>query len=105
MINLVDIIDQASLTEVNELQQTQDHDTERRAEEIREELKRLCIEKESKGLAECRQTDITSHVIKVTDNKPIRHKVRPVPYYRREEFQQIIRDQKCILIPSSTPRL
>ena len=51
IINLVDIIDQASLTEANELQQAQDQETERRTEEIREELKRLCIEIESKGLA------------------------------------------------------
>ena len=104
MINLVDIIDEASLTEANELQQAQDRETERRTEGIREELKRLFIEIKSKGLAECRQTDITSHVIKMTDNKPIRHKVRPVPYHRREEFQQIIRDQLAagIIRPSTS---
>ena len=58
----------------------------------------------AKGLAECRQTDITSHVIKMTDNKPIRHKVRPVPYHCREEFQQIIRDQLAagIIRPSTS---
>ena len=104
MINLVDIIDQVSLTEANETQHAQDQETERRTEKIREELKRLCIEIESKGLAECRETDITSHVIKMTDNKPIRHKVRPVPYHCREEFQQIIRDQLAagIIRPSTS---
>ena len=104
MINLVDIIDQASLIEANEIKQAQNQETERRTEEIREELKRLCIEIESKGLAECRQTDITSHVIKVTDNKPIRHKARPVPYHCREEFQQIIKDQLAagIIRPSTS---
>ena len=104
MTNLVNIIDQASLTDANELERAQDQETERRNEEIREELKRLCIEIEAKGLAECRQTDITSNVIKMTDNKPIRHKVRPVPYHCREEFQQIIRDQLavCIIRPSTS---
>ena len=29
----------------------------------------------------------------MTDNKPIRHKVRPVPYHCRKEFEQIIKDQ------------
>ena len=104
MINLVDIIDQASLTEANEIKRAQDQKSERRTEDIREEIKRLCIEIESKGLAECRQTDITSHVIKMTNNKPIRHKVRTVPYHCREEFQQIIRDQLAagIIRPSTS---
>ena len=52
MINPVDIVDQASLTEANELQRAQDQETELRTEEIREELKRLCIEIESKRLSE-----------------------------------------------------
>ena len=59
-INLVDIINQAALSEQ---QSTVQDDWERRADEIRSELKRVCIEIESKGLAECRQTDITSHRI------------------------------------------
>ena len=44
MINLVDIIDQASLNEATEAQRSHEEETERRTEEIREELKRLCIE-------------------------------------------------------------
>ena len=104
MINLVDIIDQASLNKATETQRVHEEETERRTEEIREELKRLCIEIESKGLAECRQTDITSHVIEMTDNKPIRQKERPVPYHCREEFQQIIKDQLAagIIRPSTS---
>ena len=104
MINLVDTIDQASLNESIETQRINEEDTERRTEEIREQLKRLCIEIESKGLAECRQTDITSHVIKMTDSKPMRHKSRPVPYHCREEFQHIIPDQLAagIIKPSTS---
>ena len=89
-INLVDIINNAALSELEKVDQ---NDWDNRADEIRSELKRVCIEIESKGLAECRQTDITSHRIEMTDNKPIRHKVRPVPYHCRKEFEQIIKDQ------------
>ena len=46
----------------------------------------MCIEIESKGLAECKQTDITSHRIEMNDFKPIRHNVRAVSYHRRKEF-------------------
>ena len=91
-INLVDIIDQATLSVKTSNAEIQD-DWETKAEEIRSELKKICIEIESKGLAECRQTDITSHRIEMTDTKPIRHKVRPVPYQSRKEFEQIIKDQ------------
>ena len=89
-INLVDIINQAALSEQQSMEQ---NDWDKRADEIRSELKRVCIEIGSKGLAECRQTDITSHRIEMTDNKPIRHKVRSVPYHCRKEFEQIIKDQ------------
>ena len=89
-INLVDIINNAALSEHANVEQ---NDWDKRADEIRSELKRVCIEIESKGLAECRQTDVTSHRIEMTDNKPIRHKVRPVPYHCRKEFEQIIKDQ------------
>ena len=55
-------------------------------------------------MAECRQTDITSHKIEQTDNKPIRHKVRPIPYHCRMEFEQIIKDQLSagIIRPSTS---
>ena len=43
MINLVDIIDQASLNEATETQRILEEETERRTEKIREELKRLCF--------------------------------------------------------------
>ena len=66
-INLVDIINKASLSEQ---QINEQNDLDKRADEIRSELKRACIEIESKSLAECRQTDITSHRIEMTDNKP-----------------------------------
>ena len=69
MINLIDIIDQASLTEAIETQTTQDQDLEKRTEEIRTELKQCCIEIESRGLVKCRKTDITSHKIKMTNTK------------------------------------
>ena len=82
-INLVDMIEQAAKIE-NETEVEFQEDWETKAEEIRSELKKVCIEIESKGLAECRQTDITSHKIEMTDNKPIRHKVRPVPYHCRK---------------------
>ena len=62
-------------------------------DEIRSELKNLCIEIEFKDLVECKQTDITSHKIEMTDNKPIRHRVRPVQYHCRDEFHQIIKEQ------------
>ena len=92
--SIYQIIDQASLTvhpkTTNE--DTQD-EWEKRAQEIRSELKRACIEIESKGLAECRQTDITSHEMKMKDTKPIKHKIRPVPYHCMKEFEQIIKDQ------------
>ena len=91
-INVVDMIEQA--TRVESQQDIGIHeDWETKAEEIRSELKKVCIEIESKGLAEFRQTDITSHKIEMTDNKSIRHKVRPVPYHCRKEFEQIIKDQ------------
>ena len=79
-INLVEIIINTALSEqsINE-----SNDWTKKADEIRSELKRVCIDIESRGLAECRQTDITSHRIEMTDNKPIRHKVRPVPYHCR----------------------
>ena len=90
-INVVDIIEQSTRVESQDIEIREDWET--KAEEIRSELKKICIEIESKGLAECRQTDITSHKIEMTDNKPIRHKVRPVPYHCRKEFEQIIKDQ------------
>ena len=31
--------------------------------------------------------------MKITDTKPIQHKIRPVPYHCRKEFEQIIKDQ------------
>ena len=93
-INLVEIIDQVSLTEHSQPSEEDNKDDwEKKAEEIRSELKRVCIEIESKGLAECRPTEITSHEIKMKDTKPIRHKVRPVPYHCWKEFEQIIKDQ------------
>ena len=73
-INLVNIINKASLTEhpnTEPSEEDNNNDWEKKAEEIRSELKRICIEIESKGLAECRQIDITSHEIKMKDNKPI----------------------------------
>ena len=85
MINLINVINQASLSEAQEEQQVEEV-SEQRLEEIRSELKHLCIEIESKGFAECKQTDITSHKIEMTDNKPIRHRVRPVQYHCRDEF-------------------
>ena len=93
-INLVEIIDRASVKEHTKTtgKNTQD-EWEKRAEEIRSELKRACIEIESKGLAECRQTDIINHEMKMKDTKPIKHKIRPVPYHSRKEFEQIIKDQ------------
>ena len=85
-INLVEIIDKASLNEYTKATEEDDtNDWEKKAEKIRSEIKRICIEIESKGLAECRQTDITSHEIKMKDNKPIKHKVRPVPYHCRKD--------------------
>ena len=102
-INVVDIIEQAS--RIEESQDVEIHeDWETKAEEIRSELKKVCIEIESKWLAECSQTDITSHKIEMTDNKPIRHKVRPVPYHCRKEFEQIIKDQLAagIIRPSTS---
>ena len=38
------------------------------------------------------------------DTKPIRHKVRPVPYHCRKEFEQIIKDQLAagIIRPSTS---
>ena len=52
-INLVEIINRASLTEhSNTTSERTQNDWEERAEEIRSELKRACIEIESKGLAE-----------------------------------------------------
>ena len=104
-INLVEIIDQASLTEHTQpSEEDNKNDWEKKAEEIRSELKRVSIEIESKGLAECRQTDITSHEIKMKDTKPIKHKVRPVPYHCRKEFEQIIKDQLAagIIRPSDS---
>ena len=102
-VNMVDIIDNATLIEgpSNVENQVQ---WEKKAEEIRSELKKVCIEIESKGLAECRQTDITSHRIEMMDSKPIRHKVRPVPYHCRKEFEQIIKDQLAagIIRPSTS---
>ena len=92
MINLINVMNQSSLAEAQEEQPTTEV-SEKKMEEIRSELKHLCIEIESKGLAECKQTDITSQKIEMTDNKPIRHRVRPVPYHCREEFHQIIKDQ------------
>ena len=93
-INLVEILNKASLTELPKTLEEDDRDDwEKKAEEIRSELKRVCIEIESKGLAECRQIDITSHEIKMKDTKPIKHKVRPAPYHCRKEFEQIIKDQ------------
>ena len=50
-INLIDIIDHASLSEHTPRDEAQ-NDWEKKAE-----LKRVCIEIESKGLAECRQTN------------------------------------------------
>ena len=91
-INVVYMVEQATRIEGSQDVEIQE-DWETKAEEIRLELKKICIEIESKGLAECRQTDITSHKIEMTDNKPIRHTVRPVPYHCRKEFEQIIKDQ------------
>ena len=98
MIILINVINQASLSE------TQEERSEQKLEEIKSELKNLCIEIESKGLAECKQTDITSHKIEITDDKPIRHRVRPVPYHCRDEFHQIIKDQLAagIIRPSKS---
>ena len=88
----INVVEQA--TRVESQQDIEIHeDWETKKEEIRSELKKICIEIESKGLAECRLTDITSHKIEITDNKPIRHKVRPVPYHCRKKFEQIIKDQ------------
>ena len=104
-INLVEIINKASLTEHPKTSEEDDtNGWEKKAGEIRSELKRICIEIESKGLAECRQTEITSHEIKMKDNKQIRHKVRPVPYHCRKEFEQIIKDQLAagIIRPSDS---
>ena len=103
MINLINVMNQSSLAEAQEEQPTTEV-SEKKMEEIRSELKHLCIEIESKGLAECKQTEITSHKIEVTDNKPIRHRVRPVPYHCREEFHQIIKDQLAagIIRPSKS---
>ena len=101
----MDNIDQAPLTEHPLLTEGDNQDDwEKRAEEIRSELKRVCIGIESKGLAECQQTDITSHEINVMDTKAIRHKVRPVPYHCRKEFEQIIKDQLAagIIRPSDS---
>ena len=93
-INLVKIINRSSSTEHSNAtsEHTQD-DWEKRAEEIRSEIKRACIKIESKGLAECRQTNITSYEMRMKDTKPIRHKIRPVPYHCRKESEQIIKDQ------------
>ena len=55
-INLIDIIDQASLSEPTPRDEAQD-DWEKKADEIRSELKMVCIKNKSKGLAKCRQTD------------------------------------------------
>ena len=79
-INLVEIIDQASLTEHPKptSEDTQD-EWKKRAEEIRSELKQACIEIESKGLAECRQTNITNHEMKMKDVKLIKHMIRSLP--------------------------
>ena len=102
-INLVDMIEQAAKIETGTEVEFQE-DWEAKADEIRSELKKICIEIESKGLAECRQTVITSHKIEMTDNKPIRHKVRSVPYHCRKEFEQIIKDQLAagIIRPSNS---
>ena len=91
-INVVDMIEQATKIEDSKDVEVPE-DWETKAEEIRSELKKICIEIESKGLAECRQTDITSHKIEMTDNKPIRHKIRPERNNCRKEFEQIIKDQ------------
>ena len=56
MINLVNVKDQSSLTETQE-EPPIEEDSEQMLEEIRSELKHLCIEIESKGLAGCKQTD------------------------------------------------
>ena len=77
----------------NNKSENKQNEWESRAEEIRSEIKRACIEIESKGLAECRQTDITSHEMRMKDTKPIKHKIRLVPYHCRKEFEQIIKDQ------------
>ena len=38
----------------------------------------------------------------MTDKKPIRHSVRPIPYHCTDEFHQIIKDQFAagIILPS-----
>ena len=59
MINLINVINQSSLTEAHQEQQT-DQVPEQRLEEISAEPKCLCIEIESKGLAECKQTSLVT---------------------------------------------
>ena len=58
-INLVDIIDQATSKKSTSNVDIQE-DWEKKAEEIRSELKKICIKIESKGLAKWRQTDINN---------------------------------------------
>ena len=86
IINLINFINQASLSEAQEELPSKE-ESEQRLDEIRSELKRMCIKIESKGLAECKQTDITSHKIEMTDNKPIGHRVRPVQYPMQGRIQ------------------
>ena len=118
MINLVEILNQASLNKAEQPDDpaellsghyalcrgdTSDESSEqskynKRIDQIRNELKEICIE------IECKQTDITCHEIKMTSNKPIKHRIRPVPYNRPEEFHQIIKDQLAasIIRPSDS---
>ena len=124
MINFVEILNQASLSKVehdkdsarlqsspelfcgevikNKISEEEEYCN--KFEEVRAELRRICIEIESKELAECKQTAIKSHKIVMKDTKPIKHKISPVPYHCREEFHQIIKDKLAagIIRPSNS---
>ena len=93
MINLVEILNQALLSKAEQPSEsarlqsssellcgegTSEKSAEqtnynKRVDEIRKELKRICIEIDSKGVAQCKQTDITCHEIKMLNDKQIKY--------------------------------
>ncbi|CAF1097006.1 unnamed protein product, partial [Brachionus calyciflorus] len=61
-------------------------------ESAREFLKNKCADIVVNSLKDLTQTEDISHVIRVTDERPIRHKLRKIPFNKRDEVKKMLDD-------------
>jgi hypothetical protein len=69
------------------------------------EIKKLCEQISVAKLSQLTQANKVEHVIKLTDNTPIRQKERQIPFYKQQELRDMLREmlEAGIIQKSNSP--